>query len=143
MKKTIDNKSKTKNTQKKKTPSKQNDNNFFKYFLKIKKYLTKQNITYFTILLFDIILTIYLAGQNMVNYAIVLDEEIFISKTRYLLWGRNYINLITTTFFYIYLLIINKFFLHNKNTKKFLLYSLLIITILNLSIFIIFTKKIY
>lgn len=143
MKKTIDNNSKTKNTQKKKTSSKQNNNNFSKYILKIKKYLTKQNITYFTILLFDIILTIYLARHNMVNYAIVLDEEIFISKTRYLLWGRNYINLITTTFFYIYLLIINKFFLHNKNTKKFLLYSLLIITILNLSIFIIFTKKIY
>lgn len=123
--------------------TKRKNNNISKYIKKLKKYLTKTNITYITILLLDIILTIYLARQNMVNYAVVLDEEIFISKTRYLLLGRNYINLITTSFFYIYLCIINKFYLHNKNTKKFLLYSLLILTITNITLFIIFTKKIY
>ena len=101
--------------------TKRKNNNISKYIKKLKKCLTKTNITYITILLLDIILTIYLARQNMVNYAVVLDEEIFISKTRYLLLGRNYINLITTSFFYIYLCIINKFYLHNKNTKKFLL----------------------
>lgn len=123
--------------------TKRKNNNISKYIKKLKKYLTKTNITYITILLLDIILTIYLARQNMVNYAVVLDEEIFISKTRYLLLGRNYINLITTSFFYIYLCIINKFYLHNKNIKKFLLYSLLILTITNITLFIIFTKKIY
>ena len=123
--------------------TKRKNNNISKYIKKLKKYLTKTNITYITILLLDIILTIYLARQNMVNYAVVLDEEIFISKTRYLLLGRNYINLITTPFFYIYLCIINKFYLHNKNTKKFLLYSLLILIIINITLFIIFTKKIY
>lgn len=123
--------------------TKRKNNNISKYIKKLKKYLTKTNITYITILLLDIILTIYLARQNMVNYAVVLDEEIFISKTRYLLLGRNYINLITTSFFYIYLCIINKFYLHNKNTKKFLLYSLLILTITNITLFTIFTKKIY
>ena len=123
--------------------TKRKNNNISKYIKKLKKYLTKTNITYITILLLDIILTIYLARQNMVNYAVVLDEEIFISRTRYLLLGRNYINLITTSFFYIYLCIINKFYLHNKNTKKFLLYSLLILTITNITLFIIFTKKIY
>ena len=123
--------------------TKRKNNNISKYIKKLKKYLTKTNITYITILLLDIILTIYLARQNMVNYAVVLDEEIFISKTRYLLLGRNYINLITTSFFYIYLCIINKFYLHNKNTKKFLLYSLLILTITNITLFIIFTQKIY
>ena len=123
--------------------TKRKNNNISKYIKKLKKYLTKTNITYITILLLDIILTKYLARQNMVNYAVVLDEEIFISKTRYLLLGRNYINLITTSFFYIYLCIINKFYLHNKNTKKILLYSLLILTITNITLFIIFTKKIY
>ena len=123
--------------------TKRKNNNISKYIKKLKKYLTKTNITYITILLLDIILTIYLARQNMVNYAVVLDEEIFISRTRYLLLGRNYINLITTPFFYLYLCIINKFYLHNKNTKKFLLYSLLLLTIINITLFIIFTKKIY
>lgn len=118
-------------------------NNISKYIKKLKKYLTKTNITYLVILLLDIILTIYLARQNMVNYAVVLDEEIFVSKTRYLLLGRNYINLITTSFFYIYLCLVNKFFLHNKSTKKFLLYSLLLLTIINITLFIIFTQKIY
>ena len=129
--------------EKKITNTKKKSNNISKYMKRLKKYLTKTNTTYLVILLLDIILTIYLARQNMVNYAVVLDEEIFISKTRYLLLGRNYINLITTSFFYIYLCIINKFYLHNKNTKKFLLYSLLILTITNITLFIIFTKKIY
>ena len=123
--------------------TKRKNNNISKYIKKLKKYLTKTNITYITILLLDIILTIYLAKHNMVNYAVVLDEEIFVSKTRYLLLGRNYINLITTSFFYIYLCLVNKFFLHNKNTKKFLLYSLLLLTIINITLFIIFTQKIY
>ena len=129
--------------EKKITNTKKKSNNISKYMKRLKKYLTKTNTTYLVILLLDIILTIYLARQNMVNYAVVLDEEIFISKTRYLLLGRNYINLITTPFFYIYLCIINKFYLHNKNTKKFLLYSLLILIITNITLFIIFTQKIY
>lgn len=129
--------------EKKITSTKKKSNKISKYMKRLKKYLTKTNMTYLVILLLDIILTIYFARQNMVNYAVVLDEEIFISKTRYLLLGRNYINFITTAFFYIYLCIINKFYLHNKNTKKFLLYSLLILIIINITLFIIFTKKIY
>ena len=107
------------------------------------KYLTKVNITYFIFLLVDIVLVIYLARQNIVNYAVLLDEEIFVSKTRYLLWGRNYINVIVIAFFYIYGCILNKFFLKRKNSKKFLIRLLAILLVLNILLFIIFTKRVY
>ena len=75
------------------------------------KYLTKINITFFIFFLVDILLVIYLARQNVINYAILLDKEIFLSKTKYLLWGRNYVNVIVIVFFYVYGCLLNKFFL--------------------------------
>lgn len=107
------------------------------------KYLTKVNVTYFIFFLMDIILVIYLARGNKVNYVLMFDEEIFLSKTKYLLWGRNYVNIIVTTFFYIYGCLLNKFYLKRKNTKKFLLLLLVILLIVNILLFVIFTKKIY
>ena len=109
----------------------------------VKKYLTKDNITYFALLLFDIVLVIYLARKNIVNYAVVMDEEIFVSKTKYLLWGRNYVNVIVIAFFYIYTCLVNKFFLKKKNTKKFLLWLFGILVIINVLLFVIFTKRVY
>ena len=107
------------------------------------KYFTKVNITYFVFFLIDIILVIYLARGNKVNYVLMLDEEIFLSKTKYLLWGRNYVNVIVTALFYIYGCLLNKFYLKRKNTKKFLLWLLAILLIVNILLFIIFTKRIY
>lgn len=107
------------------------------------KYLTKTNITYFVFFLIDIILVIYLARGNRVNYVLIFDEEIFVSKTKYLLWGRNYVNVIATSFFYIYGCLLNKFYLKRKNTKKFLISLLAILLIVNVLLFIIFTKRIY
>ena len=118
------------------------DNNSNKK-IDIKKYLTKVNITYFVFLLVDIVLVIYLARQNIVNYAVILDKEIFVSKTRYLLWGRNYVNVIVIAFFYIYGCLLNKFFLRRKLSKKFLAGLLAILLILNVLLFIIFTKRVY
>lgn len=118
------------------------DNNSNKK-IDIKKYLTKVNITYFVFLLVDIVLVIYLARQNIVNYAVILDKEIFVSKTRYLLWGRNYVNVIVIAFFYIYGCLLNKFFLKRKLSKKFLVGLLAILLVLNVLLFIIFTKRVY
>lgn len=109
----------------------------------VSKYLTKVNITYFLFFLIDVILVIYLARQNIVNYVVVFDEEIFVSKTKYLLWGRNYVNVIVTAFFYIYGCLLNKFFLKRKNTKKFLGWLLIILLMINVLLFILFTKKVY
>ena len=73
----------------------------------------------------------------------VLDQDIFVSKTSYLLFGRNYINLIITIFFYLYICLINRFFLKRKNTKRFLWWLLIGIIFLNLVLFFCFTRKIY
>lgn len=118
------------------------DGNFRKK-IDIKKYLTKFNITYFIFFLIDIIFVIYLARGNKINYVLMFDEEIFISKTKYLLWGRNYVNVIVTAFFYVYGCLLNKFYLKRKNSKKFLLSLLGILLVLNVLLFIIFTKRIY
>ena len=130
-------------TDKKKNVTKKKVNNNMNKELFISKYLTKVNITYFIFFLVDIILVIYLARGNKVNYVLMFDDEIFLSKTKYLLWGRNYVNVIVTAFFYIYGCLLNKFYLKRKNTKKFLLLLLAILLIVNILLFIIFTKKIY
>ena len=125
----------------KKDKTKKNDKSRLASFKS--KYLTKVNVTYASLLLIDIILVIYLARQNIVNYVVISDIEVFVSKTKYLLWGRNYVNLIVIPFIYIYTCLINKFFLKRKNTKKYLILLLIGITILNCLLFIIFTKKVY
>ena len=106
-------------------------------------FFTKVNVTYSILFLLDIILVIYSARKNIVNYVTVLDEDVFVSKTRYLFFGRNYINLIITSFFYLYICLMNRFFLQRKNTKKFLVLLLVILVILNLILFFLFTKRVY
>ena len=108
-----------------------------------KIFLKKDVITFLILIFFDIVLVIYSARLNVINYAVVFDKEIFISKTSYLLLGRNYVNVIIIAFFYIYGCLINKFFLKRKNTKKFLFFFLLILIIINIMLFAIFTKKVF
>lgn len=111
--------------------------------INIKKYLTKANITYFGLLVLDIVFVIWLAKKNIVNYVTIFDDKIFVSKTRYLLWGRNYVNVIAIIFFWGYICLINKFFLHKKNTKKFVIGLFIGLVVLNVLLFILFTKRVY
>ena len=53
----------------------------------LKKYLNKVNVTYFLLFLFDVVLVIYLARKNIINYVEVLDEEILVGKMKYLFLG--------------------------------------------------------
>lgn len=110
---------------------------------KVKNLMTKRNITFFILILLDIILVIYSARKNIVNYVTVYDQDIFVSKTRYLLVGRNYINLLITGFFYLYICLINRFFLLRRNTKKFLGWLFVILVIMNFVLFFLFTKRFY
>ena len=107
------------------------------------KCLNKKCFIYFLLLLFDVILVIYSAKNNVVNYVTIAGEDIFVSKTRYLLVGRNYITLIIITFFYGYICLMKRFFLHEKLTKRYLTLLFVILVILNFSLFFIFTERIY
>lgn len=109
----------------------------------IKKLFTKVNITYIILFLCDIILVIYSARKNIVNYVMILDQDVFVSKTKYLLVGRNYINLFIIGFFYIYICLVNRFFLHRRNTKKFLISVFFLVVFFNIILFFLFTKRVY
>lgn len=107
------------------------------------KVCNKERITYFIVLLVDIILIIYAARKNIVHYVRENGTDIFIGKTRYLLVGRNYITLIITAFFYVYVCWIHRFLFYKKNTKGFLVKMFFFLLILNFLFFFVFTKRIY
>ena len=101
-------------------------------------------IIYSILLLIDVIMIIYFAKHNYVNYvSLPGNERILVSKTRKLLFGRNYITIIISLFFYIYTLLCNKYILQIKNSKKLIISTIIFYLILNISLFYIFTQKIY
>ena len=111
-------------------------------FLKSK--ITKKNIFYSILLILDIIIIIYSARNNYANYvSIDGSDPIFIGKTKDLLLGKNYITLITTAFFYIYTLLTNKILFHQKNNRNSIIGLLIFLLLINITIFFIFTKRIY
>ena len=108
--------------------------------------ITKKQIiiSYIIILIFDLIMIIYFAKHNYVNYvSLPGKEKILVSKTRNLFFGRNYITLIITFFFIIYTFLYNKYLLKLKNTKKLTISIIIFYIILNIACFYLFTKKIY
>ena len=101
-------------------------------------------ISYTVFLLIDIIMIIYFAKHNFVNYASIPGQEkLLVSKTQKLFFGRNYITLIITLFFTIYTLLCNKYLLKIKNTKKLIISLIVFYLILNIALFYLFTIKIY
>ena len=109
----------------------------------IAKFLTKMNITFFLLYLLDIVLVIFCARQNKVHYVEILDQSIFVGDTKNMLWGRNYINVLITLFFYLYTVLMNRYFLHRKNTKKFMITCLFSYLIINLLLFYVFTVRVH
>ena len=120
--------------QKKKNPKKQP---------KIKKFINKDNIFYFVLLLIDISIIIYSARHNYANYVTINRKKVFIGKTKNILFGRNYIVLITTLFIYVYTLLSNKILLHKENKKEYIIKYGILLLLLNITLFYIFTKRIY
>lgn len=108
-----------------------------------KKIINKTSITYLGLILFDVLLTIYIARQNVINYVVIADKKIMISKLNYLLLGRNYVNVVLMLFFYGYTCIVNKFFLKRKNSIKFLILVFGLIVCINLLLFYLFSNKVY
>lgn len=110
----------------------------------LKNKLAKKNIFYLIILILDITIIIYSARHNFANYVSINGtKSIFIGETKNLLFGRNYITLITTIFFFCYITLSNKILFKQKTTKKGLIYLLIFLLVLNISLFYIFTKRVY
>ena len=112
---------------------------------KVKKLIRKNKniIIGLCLLIMDIILIIYVASSNAVNYVNVNGEEIFVGKTRNLLLGRNYITLVVSAFIFLYGLLINKVIVRKKiNIKKMILIFGGIL-LFNMILFCIFTNRVY
>ena len=110
---------------------------------KLKKFITKDNIFYFVLLLIDVSIIIYSARHNYANYVTINRKKVFIGKTKNILFGRNYIVLITTLFIYVYTLLSNKILLHKENKKEYIIKYGILLLLLNITLFYIFTKRIY
>ena len=95
------------------------------------------------LLIMDILLIIYVANSNAVNYVNVNGEEIFVGKTRNLLFGRNYITLVVSAFIFLYGLLINKVVVRKKISIKQMLFILVGVLIFNMILFCIFTNRVY
>ncbi len=113
------------------------------YDMMIKKFFNKVTVSYILIFLLDIVLVIFCATKNKVNYTSILGDEFVIGKNSAMFLGRNYVNVFITLFFYLYILAINKVFLHVKNTRGKMIMFFLCLVILNLVLFFVFTKRVY
>lgn len=99
---------------------------------------------YLIMLILDIAIIIYSARNNHANYVTLTNNQsMFVGDTKDLLFGKNYITLIITFFFFIYTLLTNKLLFHIKNTQKFIIILLISLLTLNTVLFFIFTKRIY
>ena len=111
--------------------------------LNLKKYITKQNIIYLIIAISDIFLIIYSARRNMINYVKIENKKMYLGAKTNLIFGRNYISLVTTLVVYIYTLLINKVYFKKKTNIKNYIIFLILLLLLNCLIFYIFTNIVY
>ena len=106
--------------------------------------LNNKKLFFIAVIIIDIIITIYFARKNIANYIKIDGSEAkFVGETKNIVFGRNYITLITTSFFFIYTCLSNKILFHEKITKKFVITTFFFYLILNIILFIIFTKRVY
>ena len=111
--------------------------------LNLKKYITKQNIIYLIIAISDIFLIIYSARRNMINYVKIENKKMYLGAKTNLIFGRNYISLVTTLVVYIYTLLINKVYFKKKiNIENYIIFLILLL-LSNCLIFYIFTNRVY
>lgn len=111
--------------------------------LNLKKYITKQNIIYLIIAISDIFLIIYSARKNMINYVKIENKKMYLGAKANLIFGRNYISLVTTLVVYTYTLLINKVYFKKKTNIKNYIIFLILLLLLNCLIFYIFTNRVY
>ena len=110
----------------------------------IKSKINKQNLFYLLMAIIDISFIIYCAKHNIANYVKVEGEGTFyIGDSKDLLFGKNYITIIFTMFIYIYLLLSNKIFFNIKQSKRNILRLLILLLLLNMFLFFVFTERIY
>lgn len=107
--------------------------------------IAKEKITYLILLIIDILIIVYSARNNYANYvSLTGSKSTYIGdNSLHLIFGKNYITLIITAFFFAYVCLLNKFLFKKKNTAKFIMMLLFSILTINCILFYTFTNKIY
>ncbi len=103
----------------------------------------KRILVHFALIVIDVILVWYMARRNMVHLVQLNGKDVLLGNTRFLLFGRNYVNLIIIAFFSIYTIFLQRFFFKRKLIWKFILGVILFYFVLNIVLFSIFTVRIY
>lgn len=109
----------------------------------ISNIFSKKNIIYFIIFILDMGLVIYFARKNVVNCVVISDKTIVVGGNNRLLFGKNYITLVVTFFFYVYICLINKVIFKEKKNEIFYVLLFLVLILLNIGLFYLFTKRVY
>ena len=110
----------------------------------IKEKLTKQNLFYLLISLIDISFIIYFARHNYANYVTSeIEGTFYVGDSKDLLFGKNYIVIVFTLFIYIYIILAKKIFFHLKQSPKSMIKLFILLFLINILLFFIFTKRIY
>lgn len=108
------------------------------------KKISLPQVLYIILTIIDIVIIIYSARHNYANYATINKKEsFFVGDAKDLLFGKNYISLIVSLFFFCYTLLLNKFLFHKKSTKLGILKLFILIFFINTILFFCFTKRIY
>lgn len=103
----------------------------------------KKNILYVLFFLVDIGLIIYSARKNFVNIVVINDVEKMIGDTKLLFFGRNYITVVITLFFYLYILAFEKIYFKRKLKMSHVILFFLGLCLINLILFYCFTVRVY
>ena len=111
---------------------------------KLKNKVTPSKIIFLLIYMIDVIIIIYFAGNNKAQYVLSKSgKSIFIGDTKNLLFGRKYISLVTTFFFFSYICLLKKMLLRKKMTLNFIAKVFFSLLLINEILFLVFTKRIY
>lgn len=111
--------------------------------INLKKFMTKANIVYLIVFLLDVFLIIYVARKNIVHCVSFAGDNLVMGDKKNLFFGRNYISILITMFFYLYICTIHSLFLKRKVNKKFLIGLFFGLFLLNVILFYVFTIRIY
>ena len=79
----------------------------------------------------------------MINYVKIENKKMYLGAKANLIFGRNYISLVTTLVVYTYTLLINKVYFKKKTNIKNYIIFLILLLLLNCLIFYIFTNRVY
>lgn len=104
----------------------------------------KKNILiHIFLVIVDVVMVIFMARNNVVHLVRVNGNKIVLGSTGYLLFGRNYVNLVIISFFSMYTIFLQRFLLKKRITWKYIIFTILFYFLLNMILFYCFTKRVY